>query len=461
MDLRDKNVTVAGLGLHGGAIGNIKWLHKQGAHILVTDLRAKEELEPSLKALEDIPDITYILGEHRIHDFVDADLILRNPSVPRSSEYLIAAERQGVSIEMDSSFFFEHCSSNEVIGVTGSKGKTTTANAITHVLGKHEPPAVPVGVGSVGVLSELGKVTESSPVVFELSSWRLEGLIPNKISPMYAVVTSIYRDHLNTYDSFEEYIETKKAIFKYQKSDGVVVLNHDDDEISTWESEVSGKLYWYSMNEIPGDGIYVKDGEVVISIDGKEEVVMAVDDLPLRLEHERRNLLPAILLGHLFGLSIEDITSGLSEVAGLPHRMEVVGEIDGVRYINDSAATMPDATIAALQSLGESPTVHILGGNDKELEYEELAEVMKDVNIRALVWLPGTVTERMQDLVLSARPDVQTNDASSMQEAVSLASEAAQSGDTVLLSPGATSFGLFKNEFDRGDQFREAVKGLE
>jgi UDP-N-acetylmuramoylalanine--D-glutamate ligase len=452
-----------GLGLHGGALGNIEWLYNQGAQLTVTDLKTAQELSQTVEKLKKFSGIKLVLGEHREEDFTTADLVLRNPAVPRTSKYLEAARNAGVPIEMDSSLFWQASPSSNIIGVTGSKGKTTTASAIAVLLKAQYPQTVALGIDGVSPLKELPTILPDSPVVFELSSWRLEALDEHRVSPPVAVVTSIYRDHLNTYASFEEYIATKKVIVKYQGQQGIALLNADDPILQTWGSDIKGKLYWYSTKPLEsGEGIFVRDGLITVRRDNQEEAVMPWDDLPLPSLHERRNLLPGILLARLYTISAETIKAELKHLQRLPHRLELVREHQGVQYINDSAATMPDATIAALQALKGKTIVHILGGSDKALLFDELAHVEAKAHLRALVFLPGTATAVMiAKLKEKIAPQIPLYEAHSMDEAVHQAAQVAHGGDVVLLSPAATSFGLFQHEFDRGNKFRDAVHALE
>ncbi len=451
-------MTVAGLGLHGGAVGNIKWLVQQGAIITATDLKSESELAASLKKLDGLP-IKFVLGQHNKEDFTKADLIIRNPAMPRASEFLQAAREAGVPVAMDSNLFFDHSPTRDIIGVTGSKGKTTTAHAIQTVLQKSNPQTISVGTDGISPLEKLPDVTADATVVFELSSWRLEALDEYKISPPVAVVTSIYREHLNTYYSLEDYINIKKTIFRYQGAKGIAILNYDDGEIRRWQKDTPGQIFWYSLkNLIEAPGIYATDGKITVNDGQRITAIMPVDNLPVTADHTRRNLLPAILLGHLRGMTAGDITEAISQFKTPAHRLEHVSTINNVTYINDSASTMPDATIAALQSFGQQSLVLILGGNDKKLDFANLAAQMAQSNVRAVVWLPGTATDRMKKAVSNKKYLEQ--DANNMVTAVQQVQRIAQPGDTVLLSPGATSFGLFQHEFDRGDQFRQAVLEL-
>ena len=326
------------------------------------------------------------------------------------------------------------CPSLDIIGVTGSKGKTTTSKAITTVLTRAGVKVVEVGTDGISPLGKLNQITSDTTVVFELSSWRLEALAKYNISPKTAVVTNIYREHLNTYERFEDYIEAKKVIVKYQSCDDNAILNKDDDIVNSWEKDLKSFIHWYSLDDAP-------------------------QDVTLAGGLQRQNLVPAMIIGGLRGLDEKTVLDAIASIEPLPHRLEPVREFNDVRYINDSAATMPDATIAALDALGDESIVLILGGSDKKLEFDELARKISAANIRALVWLPGTATERMQQAIL-VRNSATSVGTATMQEAVIEARKLAEKNDVVLLSPGATSFGLFKHEFDRGDQFRSAVQDL-
>ncbi len=458
--LRGKRVTVMGLGLHGGALGTITWLHEQGAKITVTDLKTSEQLAASISKLKPFTDVQLVLGKHRDEDFSKADLVIRNPAVPKNSEYLKIAHSAGVPVAMDSSLFFQYSPSTDIIGVTGSKGKTTTATAIATVLKVHNPATVAVGIDGISPLGSLKQIQPNAPVVFELSSWRLEALGERSLSPNTAIVTSIYHEHLNTYETFEDYVDTKKMIWRYQRPDGITILNWDDPIIRTWSQDIYSKLYWYSLQTVPeADGICIENSAIRVRVAGKTWDLFSADALPYQADHERRNLLPAILIGVLKGMKQAGIERAIRKIGRLPHRLEPVRELDDVTYINDSTATMPDATIAALRSLAGKPLILILGGSDKRLQFAELAEEIGQADIRSLIWLPGTATERMQALI-GPKTRAAQYWAQSMIEAVHKAHDEAKAGDTVLLSPGATGFGLFQHEFDRGEKFRSAVEQL-
>lgn len=263
---------------------------------------------------------------------------------------------------------------------------------------------------------------------------------------------------MNTYASFDEYIEVKKQIIQDQTENDIAILNADDERIRTWEQDVRGQLYWYSLEPLT-------EGEKGIWVDGDSVFfnglrVCLVSDVPHHAPHELRNKMPVILIALLREYSKEDILAAVASIPDLAHRLQLVRTVNGVDYVNDSAATMPDATIAALAAYNNKPLILIIGGSDKALEFEELAQAIGSYkNIKHLIWLPGTATNRMKAIVIPTT-NASSHDASTMDKAVQTASHLATQGDTVLLSPGATSFGLFLHEFDRGSAFTHAIMRL-
>lgn len=475
MKLRGKRVTVMGLGLQGGAVGTVRWLHEQGARVTVTDVKSEQELWPAVQSLRDLSGVRWALGRHDEADFRQTDLVVRNPAVRRESPLLAAARAERVPVEMDSSLFWHACPSRDIIGVTGSKGKTSCSRAVTAVLQALGKRVVEVGTDGISPLSELHRIDAATTVVFELSSWRLEALDERGISPAVAVVTSLFPDHMNTYDSFADYENAKRAIVRHQTAQDLALLNFDDERLRVWERDICGRLYWFSMGErfpppspqvrrgqgeVSG-GIFTEQGNIIVRGGGFRLPLFQLAEIPFDFDHERRNVLPAILLAHLRGAQPAEIARAVRGLEPLPHRLEKVGEVDEVTYINDSASTVPEATLAALRAYEARTFVLIAGGSDKGLDYAPLAAALAAAHVRALVLLPGAASDKLAAAL--AQTDFGARSvswASSMMEAVQRAAAAAQLGDVVLLSPGAASFGLFKHEFDRGDQFRAAVRTL-
>ena len=259
---KGKRVTVFGLGLNDGGVGTVRYLAAEGAReIVVTDIKKREELESSVKKLSILKNITFVLGQHRPEDFSRVDMVVKNPVVPWTNEYVKLAEKAGVPVEMDSSLFFASVR-NPIIGVTGSKGKTSTASMLAHLLRSAGTPVLPVGVSQTPVLGLLGTVRPNETIVFELSSWRLSALGRKKVSPKLAVVTNIFPDHLNYYKTMAAYVRDKKYIYEFQKKGDAVVLNADNDATRAMAEDAPGRVLFFSAKgDLRGrDGAFFRDG---------------------------------------------------------------------------------------------------------------------------------------------------------------------------------------------------------
>jgi len=247
MDLRGKRALVMGLGIHDGGLGVARFLADQGALVTVTDLRGPEHLQRSLDALAGLP-ISYVLGQHRDEDFRNADLVVRNPGVPRESRYLQIARASGAAIEMEMTLFFRLCP-GPILGITGTKGKTTTTLLAAAMLREQYPDTVVAGNLRVSALEALPRITAGTPVVLELSSWQLEGLGEAKLNPQYACITNISPDHLDRYGSMEAYAEAKRQILAHQRPGDVVVLNYDDPLHNAWAVDAPGQVVWFARRQ--------------------------------------------------------------------------------------------------------------------------------------------------------------------------------------------------------------------
>ncbi len=458
---KNKRITVFGLGLNAGGVGTVEFLVRQGVReVVVTDIKKREELAASLEKLAKYKNITYVLGQHRPEDFTHVDMVIKNPGIPWTNEYIRLAQKNGVSVEMDSSIFFALCKA-PIIGVTGTKGKTTTSTLIAHILKAAGRNVIEAGIGQTGVLSRLSKITSESVVVFELSSWRLSALSHMKKSPHIAVLTNLYPDHLNYYKTIDAYVSDKKNIFLFQKRNDTFIANFDNELSREAAQDAPAQLGWFSKSgKVDGDGIWVEDGMIFAQVGGKETVLLPVEKIALLGEHHLSNVLAAAGATLAFGLSADEVRDGIESFRGVPHRLELVREKDGVCYYNDTAATIPEAAIAALRTFSQ-PIVLLAGGSDKRLEFAAFSEAILK-HAKRVILFRGEGTEKiLQELHrLAPEKEEEWTVVGSMAEAVRLAREAAASGDIVLLSPGTASFGVFQNEFDRGDQFKKCVGEL-
>lgn len=458
---KNKKITVFGLGLHGGGVGTVKFLVANGAKVIVTDIKTREQLASSLDKLKGLKNIEYVLGQHRPENFTTADMVIKTPPVPWTDKNVKLAISAGVPVEGDSSLFFKLCK-NPIIGVTGSKGKTTTATFIYEILKSSGKNAVKVGIGQTSVLDKLALLKKDSVVVFELSSWRLSALGRYKLSPKIAVFKNMLRDHLNYYKTMEAYLADKKNIFLFQKPGDWLVINEDDQLVREAAREAKSQIFKFSYSPIgKSKSVFIENDAIFLNngIDVKKLISLSEIKIPGR--HNLSNVMAAVSACYVFGISTAELKKAIPALKGVPHRLEFVREFAGVRFYNDTAATIPDASISALNSF-EAPTILIAGGTDKGLDFSELGKEIAE-KTKKVILLKGNATD---DLLIKIRKSLAQDQerevpvVDSMEEAVKKAVEVAVAGDVVLLSPGAASFGLFLNEFDRGDKFKESVKKL-
>ncbi len=451
MDLRGKRILVMGLGLQGSGMAAARYSAQQGAVVRVTDMKAPEILAPSVQALAGLP-IEFILGRHRDEDFAWAEMVIRNPGIPLSSPYLQIASSHGASIEMEIALFFLACP-GRIIGITGTRGKTTTSTLLYTII-KESGIATVLGgnVAGVETLSLLPKITPETLVVLELSSWQLEGLAPHRVSPAVAVMTNIYPDHLNTYSGMEEYAEAKANIFRYQHTDEQAIFNYDNRWTRRFGEEAPGEV-WYTSRQRGGS---FKRGSSDI-------VPFVFPNSPLIGQHNQENVLLATTTARLLGIPNEIVASVVQQFHGVAHRLEEVAVVNGVRYINDSTSTTPIAGQVAVEAFA-TPIVLVAGGNTKKLPLEAWPNTIIS-RCRDVVLLAGSGTDELVPALQQAADQqgvplpvrgVFHNFRTAMDAAVALT----QPGDVLLFSPGYTSFGMFLNEFDRGDQFVAYVRGL-
>jgi len=466
-DFKGKKITIIGLGLHGGGLGTAKFFSQAGAKVLVTDLRSKEELKEPIKKLKG-KSIKFVLGQHRSEDFINTDLVIKNPAVSGKSRYLEIAEENNVPIETDISVFFELCPS-PIIGITGTKGKSTTASLIAEFLKKKYSEVTLAGNIRISVLRKLNKINKDGLAVLELSSWQLNGLKIHQKSPHFAVITNILPDHLNRYKNMDAYIKDKKEIFKWQKRNDYLILNYDDRTVRGLAQEAKSQVFYYSQdngiifdsNNI-GLGAVVKGEKIFF---GQNKEVCSLDEIKLRGRHNMSNVLAAITVAKLYEVTNKSIVKVLNKFKGLEGRLEFIDTVDGVKYFNDTTATIPEACLASLNSFSiKQNIILIAGGADKNLDFGQLAEMIIK-KVKALILLNGTATAKLKKAVdrqkeLTGKELQIIGPLDDMKEAVMHAQRQTEVKDVVLLSPACASFGLFKHEFDRGEQFNKAIASL-
>ncbi|MBI2268280.1 MAG: UDP-N-acetylmuramoyl-L-alanine--D-glutamate ligase [Candidatus Blackburnbacteria bacterium] len=395
----------------------------------------------------------------------DFDYIVRSPGVYRYLPEIVEAERSGVKIISNTQLFFEESEAN-IIGITGTKGKGTTARMLEAGLKSAGKKVLLLGNMGTPMLDRIDDADTFDWVILELSSFQLIDL---PYSPPIAIVTNIKTDHLNWHKDREEYIHAKENLWKHQKSTDYVVFNRDDETCREFGRSAVGRVIWVGEG-IDTDtdtdterkrkgGVFVENGEVVVQVN---EVVNVgkVADLKVPGQHNIANALGALVGGVLAGGNPSQVWGGISSFEGVEHRLEKVGEIDGVVYINDSAATTSEAAIAALRTF-PNPKVLIAGGSLKGVGFKTLAQGILENNVKSVI-LMGESAKEIQIQIKKQKIKEGGNlkiirGIEEMGEIVKKAKELARSGDIVLLSPGCASFGLFKDYKDRGDKFKEVV----
>jgi UDP-N-acetylmuramoylalanine--D-glutamate ligase len=308
----------------------------------------------------------------------------------------------------------------------------------------------------VSAVSALSSIEADNPVVLEISSWQLEGMDERQIGPHIAVITNISEDHLDTYRDFDDYADTKRSLARHLSASDYLVLNADDPEVARAADLSPANVIWFGAGALRDPGVNVEGGALVSTIPRHEGTIRIPENPALRGAHQRVNAAAAAAAALLGGAPFDQVAAGLESFGGVANRMEIVAEIDGVLYVNDTAATAPAAAIASLRAYGDRPIHLIAGGADKRLDFGPLACVIAE-RAATITLLDGTATPVLCELIQAAgREDVE-EPVQSMSAAVEQARRTAAPGDVVLLSPGCASFGLFRDEFDRGAQFREIV----
>ncbi len=447
---KGKRVTVMGLGLLGRGIGDAAYIAESGAaEVIVTDLKTHEQLAEAVAQLESYSNIIFVLGEHRLADFENRDVIVVAAGVPADSAYLAHARAAGVPLKQSAALFAE-LSGIPIIGVTGTRGKSTVTHMIHHVLSyiTGEPILLGGNIRGVSNLQLLKSVTPESLCVMELDSWQLQGFGWSEMSPAVAVFTTFMEDHLNYYErggrSREEamaaYFTDKAQIFLHQEESGVFITT---PAVFEWVKKVLPK-------ETLGQEIVLADTSVL-----PEDMLLAMPG-----EHNRLNAALAYEALKATGLTDEEIFDGLATFPGVEGRLQLAATVDSVRIYNDNNATTPQATMVALESLdqGNRNIILIAGGADKNIEVTDLAYAITQ-HCKLVYLIPGSGTDTLLpyldggDLGVSVMGDLST--------AFAEAKRMATAGDIILFSPAFASFSQYKNEYERNDEFMGLVDELQ
>ena len=345
----------------------------------------------------------------------------------------------------------------KMIGVTGSDGKTTTTSLINSILQKAGYRTFLGGNIGTPLFTKLEEITPEDFVVLELSSFQLMGM---EVSPQIAVITNITPNHLNIHKDYQEYIDAKKNIFKYQDENGILILNYDNEITRECAKEAKGKVIFFS-NQTKLDNGYIVDEDVIKECDDKvRKHILNTEDVILRGNHNYQNIATAIA-ATVSLVDIETAVRAVKEFKPVEHRIEFVEEIDGVKWYNDSASSSPSRTLSGINAFKEN-IVLIAGGYDKNLDYTPLAKPIID-KVKTLILIgqtSGKIYEAVKKELEKENKNLPVYMCETLEEAISIAKKNANSGDIVLFSPASASFDMFKNFADRGNQFKNLVKNL-
>lgn len=429
-----KKVLVVGLGLQGGGAGVASFFAKLGSEVRATDLKTSETLSATLEALKDFR-ITYTLGKHELKDFLWADIIFKGPIVPWELPELVAAEKKGTPVEMELSFFAS-LTPAPIIGITGTRGKSTTTAMIYKILqdaGKsvHLAGSIP----QISTIELLEKIKKDDIIVMELPSWPLSGFHRKKISPRIAVFTNLYPDHLNYYKSMKDYFYDKAAIFLYQEPGDDLIIN-SSLEPSIKGLPINSTIHFFSKDSYTGPKLLLPG------------------------EHNRENAGAAEKATLALGIDIKQIHKTLASFTGLSYRIETILDTEKLTVINDTTSTTPVATMTAIETFKDRKIILILGGRDKNLPYDGLLPKLQ--NVHSIILLKGSFTDKILPSLQSLYPDKLSPVYDDLRDAYKAAKKACETitdeKPLVLFSPGATSFAMFNNEFHRGSSFNTIVR---
>ena len=476
-----KKVLVMGLGRFGGGVDVAEFAHGVGAKVIITDLASAQKLEDSISRLRKLEGIEFHLGSHDPADFEQSDIIVANPAVPDDNEFLQIARQVGKCVTSQINIFFELCPAT-IIGITGANGKSTTTALTAHLLKstrdkpvianktkqsqttqyairntQYENVWLSGNIGNKPLLTTIDQISPDDLVVLELSSFQLEQLKQIQKAPQISLLTNLTPNHLDRHGTFANYCAAKENIFKFQR------LNENSPAVSIFNADDKIGAEWFERYKNDADRICLK-----FSIGDVSEEIRSVFPLPGRANLS--NLAAAMAIARHFGVDDEQIKNYLPEFKALPHRLEFVEALNGVRWYNDSIATTPQSTIAALEAF-EQPVIIIAGGYDKNLPFDELGEKIAERAKAAI--LIGQTAPKIRCSILDARysngkrqeskienPESRIKTVDSLEKAVDLAHKLAVPGDVVLLSPACASYDMFDNFEHRGKEFLTLVRAL-
>jgi UDP-N-acetylmuramoylalanine--D-glutamate ligase len=453
-DWQKKNVAVLGLGIEG--LTSAKFLKEKGAEVWILDRKQKENLDHDLVTQAEQLGVRFNLGKNYLENLDQFEVIVRSPGVKRLLPELIEAEKKNVVITSQIKLFFDLCPC-PIIGVTGTKGKGTTSTLIYEMLKEAGMDAYLGGNIGVAPFTFLNKLQTSSIVVLELSSFQLQDMTK---SPHIAVMLMITSEHLDHHATLEEYVEAKRNLLRFQTVNDFAIVNRDYPASNESDVETNGKVFYISRERETNNGCFAFQGSVVVRRNDNDDEIIKISEIALPGRHNLENICAAVMAARLAGVSTKYMITVLNTFTGLPHRLEFVSEVNGVKYFDDSFSTTPETAIAAIESFAQ-PKILILGGSSKGSDFTRLGKAIRESeSIKAIIGIGDEWEEIKASLGNLTSQVLLIEGAQNIHQIVKAAFKIAQRGDVVLLSPACASFDMFKDYKDRGEQFKKEVLGL-
>ena len=446
MNLSGKKVLVIGLARSGLAAAKV--LAECGAVVWATDNKPQESLE--LSQLEN-SGVKIIVGAYPDLSILAPDFLVLSPGVPHSSPPIVAAKELGIPLWSEIELAF-HLTSAPIVAITGTNGKTTTTALIGKLLSDAGVPVLVAGNIGKALSHEVHNSKGNEVIVAEVSSFQLECIRDFKAK--VAVITNLTPDHLDRHGTFANYVAVKARVLENQTAQDYAVLNYDDLLVRQLAAGTPGQVIYFSSKQELSEGICLEDGWLVIRWRGTKTKIINRQEILMRGEHNLENCMAAAGVAWVLGLKPENIAATLHDFSGVAHRQEVVADIGGVRFINDSKGTNPEASIKALQAFDE-PIVLIAGGKNKGCDFADFMTVAKP-KVKELVLIGAAREELAEAAVEQGIENIHRAD--SFADAVEMAASLAEQGDIVLLSPACTSWDMFGSFEERGDLFKELVR---
>ncbi len=456
---QSRNVLIIGAARQGLAAA--RYLSQHGANVMINDRRSEMQLQNEMINLQGF-NVKWITDSHPIHILENIDLVCISGGVPLQLPIVEEAKNRNITLTNDSEIFLQAVSC-PVVGITGSSGKTTTT-ALTGEIAKlmeSESNKVWIG-GNIGnpLIEQIDVIQPEDLVILELSSFQLELM---HTSPHIATITNITPNHLDRHGTIEAYTAAKVKILEFQNNTDIAILNRDDQGAWNLRDKSKGMCFSFGMSKsnLLSNGAYIEDETIMILNNGQTFPVCSTKDTPLLGEHNLLNILAACSIAFALNISTDNMKKAIKDFRGVPHRLEFVNEINKVKWYNDSIATAPERTIAAIKSFHE-PIVLLLGGKDKNLPWDRLSEIIHEKVDHVVIF--GSAKEKIETAIgpvnINKRP-YSVNTCKNMEDAIRIAHKVAEAGDIVLLSPGATSYDEFTDFEERGEKFRSWVQQLQ